>query len=269
LGSSTIGAPPAPTTSGYGTGGSRPGTGLTEPFSAPPSNYNTLTSRDPFDTLGSAKSEPYKSPYAPKSNIYANGVSDLAPAPRPQPPVDLGPRPPPIIESRQHELESGQIKRSSDLYQPGYRYEIKKDYMVTNPKELIHQYATSTPISAIPGYQELPDGGVTTRVVKQSYSMKKEEMFAPYPPYHAGVGSDMVNPNKFVRQIRDEGLTPTQRQANLKKDSIVQGDIRSDRKFQEISQKATSTVSHNSEIDNLTDRLLRGLTTGHPIPPKL
>jgi hypothetical protein len=48
--------------------------------------------------------------------------------------------------------------------------------MVTNPKELIHQYATSTPISAIPGYQELPDGGVTTRVVKQSYSMKKEEM---------------------------------------------------------------------------------------------
>lgn len=58
LGSSNIGIPPAPTTSGYGTGGSRPGTGT------PSSNYNTLTSRDPFDTLGSTKSEPYKaSPY--------------------------------------------------------------------------------------------------------------------------------------------------------------------------------------------------------------
>lgn len=55
------------------------------------------------------------------------------------------------------------------------RYEMKKDYMVTNPRELIHQYATTTPVTSIRGYDSLPDGGITTQIIKQSYSSTTEE----------------------------------------------------------------------------------------------
>lgn len=66
---------------------------------------------------------------------------------------------------------------TADLFsEPGYRYEIKKDYQVTNPRELIHQFATSTPIQTIPGYEkELADGGITTHIIKKSYSSATEE----------------------------------------------------------------------------------------------
>lgn len=64
---------------------------------------------------------------------------------------------------------------TSALYEPGYRYEIKKHYKVTNPRELIHQYATTTPIQTIPGYEkDLADGGIT-RTIKQSYMSSTEE----------------------------------------------------------------------------------------------
>lgn len=146
------------------------------------------------------------------------------------------------------------------------RYEIKKDYLVTNPKELIHQYATTTPIQTIQGYEALPDGGTITRTIKQQYSKSTtEETYAPVPPYHAGPNS--VNPNKFVRQIRDEGLTPRQIQANQNQNSHVQSDIYSDRKIQEIRQQTLRGRSA-PDVDSLTNRLMTGLQTGHPTPPK-
>jgi len=55
------------------------------------------------------------------------------------------------------------------------RYEVKKDYKLTNPKELIHQYATTTPVSTIPGYESLPGGGQISQTIKQTYSQVVEE----------------------------------------------------------------------------------------------
>lgn len=84
----------------------------------------------------------------------------------------------------------------------GFRYEIDRYYKVTNPKELIHQYATTTPVHTIPGYESLPDGGMNIKVTKQSYSSSTEETFTPFAPYHGGPHS--VHPNNFVRQLRDD-----------------------------------------------------------------
>lgn len=67
------------------------------------------------------------------------------------------------------------LATSALFSEPGYRYEIKKRYEVTNPRELIHQFATTTPVQTIPGWESLPDGGTTTRVTKQSYSSSTEE----------------------------------------------------------------------------------------------
>lgn len=144
---------------------------------------------------------------------------------------------------------------------------MKKDYLVTNPKELIHQYATTTPVQTIEGYETLPGGGTVTRTIKQQYSKSTtEETYAPYAPYHAGANS--VNPLKFVRQIRDEGLTPRQHQANQNQNSFVESNIYTDRKVQEIRQQAQTRNPHVPDVDSLTDRLISGLQTGHPTPPK-
>jgi hypothetical protein len=60
---------------------------------------------------------------------------------------------------------------SASLYEPGYRYEIKKDYKVTNPRELIHQYATTTPVTTID-----PTLSETTRTItRQHYTQTVEE----------------------------------------------------------------------------------------------
>lgn len=85
------------------------------------------------------------------------------------------------------------------------RYEMKKDFLISNPKELIHQYATQTPVQTIEGYESLPGNGTITKTIKQSYSKSTtEETYAPYAPYHANPGS--AKPNQFVRQIRDDGF---------------------------------------------------------------
>lgn len=59
--------------------------------------------------------------------------------------------------------------------EPGYRYEVNRYERVANPRELIHQYATTTPITTIDGHEQLPDGGTITRTLKQSYSKTMEE----------------------------------------------------------------------------------------------
>jgi hypothetical protein len=63
------------------------------------------------------------------------------------------------------------VQSSASLYEPGYRYEIKKDYLVTNPRELIHEYATTTPVTTID-----PNVGETTRTItRQHYTQTVEE----------------------------------------------------------------------------------------------
>ncbi|CAD5222304.1 unnamed protein product [Bursaphelenchus xylophilus] len=206
--------------------------------SVPSTNYNTLASRPatepyaPYSTLGSQRSSaaPFDT-FNSKPSSRAGSVLDY-PA-------------------------SGRASRASttaDLFsEPGYRYEIKKDYQVTNPKELIHQYATTTPIQTIPGYEQ-----ETTRLVKQSYHSVTEETYGPYPPYAAGPNS--VNPNKFVRQLRDENLTVTQRQANQNLQPLINEDPNLRSRIDQVRRQNQS--SSNNEVDSLTQRLVTGLQTG-------
>jgi len=140
--------------------------------------------------------------------------------------------------------------------EPGFRYEIKKDYLVTNPRELIHQYATTTPIHSIPGYESLPDGGTTTHMIKKSFTSTTEESYAPFPPYAAGANS--VNPNKFVRALRDENLTITQRQANQNVQPLNSKEPGFDQRLEQI-RRQTLSVSPNSDVDSLTSQLVSGL----------
>lgn len=91
------------------------------------------------------------------------------------------------------------LATSGLLSEPGFRYEIKKDYKVTNPRELIHQYATTTPITSIKGHEQLTDGGVTTQIIKQTYSSTTEESYGPY-----SLGQNALNPKKFVQNLRDQ-----------------------------------------------------------------
>uniref|UniRef100_A0AC34F5A0 Uncharacterized protein n=1 Tax=Panagrolaimus sp. ES5 TaxID=591445 RepID=A0AC34F5A0_9BILA len=250
LGSTGLGSPQGPGTSGYGTGSSpRPTNNdlyRSSPKPSQPSKFDTLGSRDPYSTLGSTRSEPPR-------NDYLNGLGNLGDS---------------RYGSNNDFPQSGRTSTTSALFsEPGMRYEMKKDYLISNPKELIHQYATQTPVQTIEGYESLPGAGTITKTIKQSYSKSTtEETYAPYAPYHAGPGS--IKPNQFVRQIRDEGLTPRQQQANQNQESIVQGDIYTDRKFQEIRQQTTQKNRHAPDVDSLTDRLLLGLQTGHPTPPK-
>ncbi|KAI6188036.1 hypothetical protein M3Y98_00310200 [Aphelenchoides besseyi] len=210
-----------------------------ETASAPAYDYNTLGSRpgtDPYGTLGSQRSGPGLYDSLPKSDLNGSHSGYGADYP-----------------------PSGRTSTTSALFsEPGYRYEIKKDYMVTNPRELIHQYATTTPIQSIPGYESLPDGGTTTRMIKQSFSSTTEETFAPYPPYAAGPNS--VNPNKFVRQLRDETMTVTQRQANQNVQPLNPKDSSYEQRIEQIRRQAGNTSS-NSDVDVLTNRLVNSLHT--------
>jgi len=205
--------------------------------SAPASNYNSLGSRagtDPYGTLASLRFGPGAYDSLPKSDANGHGPAYDYPA-------------------------SGRSSTTSALFsEPGFRYEIKRDYLVSNPRELIHQFATTTPIQTIPGYESLPDGGTTTRMIKKSYSASTEETYAPYPPYAAGPNS--VNPNKFVRALRDENLTITQRQANQNLSPLNEKDSTYDQRIEQI-RRQTQSISPNPEVDNLTSRLMTNLHT--------
>lgn len=48
------------------------------------------------------------------------------------------------------------------------KFDITKDYLITNPRELIHQYATTTPVAVL----EIPE---SSRTVKKMYSSTTEE----------------------------------------------------------------------------------------------
>jgi len=162
---------------------------------------------------------------------------------------------------------SGRSSTTSALgSEPGYRYEVNRYERVANPRELIHQYATTTPITTIDGHEQLPDGGTITRTLKQSYSKTMEETYAPYPPYTAG--SQAVNPNKFVRQLRDETLTSSQRAANQHLQPLTSKDPAAEQRIHEIGRQVTRHISPNPEVDALTNRLVTGLNVNNPASPR-
>lgn len=141
---------------------------------------------------------------------------------------------------------------SSGLYEPGYRYEIKRWKEVTNPKELIHQYATTTPITSID-----PTIETTTRTItKQRFSETIEE-FGPFPPYRAGSGA--ASPLKFTKELRDQTLTESQRRANQNSEPANPKDSQYESKIREISRSSHTSAVPQSEIDQLTSRLVTGL----------
>jgi hypothetical protein len=82
--------------------------------------------------------------------------------------------------------------------------------------------------------------------------------FSPFPPYTGGAGS--VNPNKFVRALRDDNLTITQRQANQNLEPLNPKDSSYDQKIEQI-RRQTQSISPNPEVDNLTSKLMSNLYT--------
>ncbi|KAL3981555.1 hypothetical protein ACH3XW_43570 [Acanthocheilonema viteae] len=114
----------------------------------------------------------------------------------------------------------GSILHESTKSERYRKFDVTKDYLITNPRELIHQYATTTPVSIL----EIPE--TSSRTVKKMYSSTTEEKYVPYPPYKGS--SAAVHPNNFARQIRDE----------------------------EIRKEASRTATTNKEIDHLTEKMM-------------
>ncbi|CAJ0956473.1 unnamed protein product, partial [Mesorhabditis belari] len=149
--------------------------------------------------------------------------------------------------------------------------DTKTGYLITNPRELIHQYATTTPIAIM----DLNDGTPVQKhtSVKSMYqtleTQETEQRFAPYAPYrvhqngnsHGGHGgSGVVSPNRFVRNLRDETMTHSQREANTHLDALNQRDPNASQKISEIRQRTMTRGGHD-DIDQLTNQLLNGLNT--------
>ncbi|CAG9537238.1 unnamed protein product [Cercopithifilaria johnstoni] len=135
------------------------------------------------------------------------------------------------------------------------KFDVTKDYLITNPRELIHQYATTTPISIL----EIPE---TSRTVKKMYSSTTEEKYVPYPPYKGS--NAVVHPNNFVRQLRDEGLTVSQREANRHQNPLTTDDPEITHKISEIRKETSRTATTNKEIDQLTEKMMYNLQSGQP-----
>ncbi|PIO69857.1 hypothetical protein TELCIR_08312 [Teladorsagia circumcincta] len=83
---------------------------------------------------------------------------------------------------------------------PSYRFDTKTGYLITNPRELIHQ-----------------------------------ERFSPYAPYKTI--HNVQTPNKFTQQLRDETMTRTQREANTHADPLNQRDSQTQQKINEIRSR--------------------------------
>lgn len=150
----------------------------------------------------------------------------------------------------------GSGRSSASLYEPGYRYEIKKDYKVTNPRELIHQYATTTPVTTID-----PTLSETTRTItRQHYTQTVEESFGPFPPYTAG--ANVPSPLKFARQLRDETMTDSQRQANRQQQPMSANakDAQFEQRIEEIRRSTSRQMSPRDPVmEQLSNQMQGGL----------
>ncbi|ETN70181.1 hypothetical protein NECAME_05002 [Necator americanus] len=147
---------------------------------------------------------------------------------------------------------------SSVFSDPSYRFDTKTGYLITNPRELIHQYATTTPVAVMDPTDNTPS---TTTITKQSLYRKSEETteerFSPYAPYKSA--ANVPSPNKFVRQLRDETLTHSQREANAHIDPLNQRDAHAEQRISEIRSKTHTSRGGNDDIDSLTQQLVHGL----------
>uniref|UniRef100_A0A1I7WX01 ZM domain-containing protein n=1 Tax=Heterorhabditis bacteriophora TaxID=37862 RepID=A0A1I7WX01_HETBA len=136
---SGLGGPSGP---GSGNGGYGSGRGTPAGFGSGGDPYGSGRpgsglGRDPYSTLDSRSGNPYGS----------NG--------------NLGPG------------NDGRMSVASSVFSdPSYRFDTKTGYLITNPRELIHQYATTTPIAVMDTNDHTP---TTTTVTKQSLYRKTEE----------------------------------------------------------------------------------------------
>lgn len=151
---------------------------------------------------------------------------------------------------------------SSVFSDPSYRLDTRTGYLITNPRELIHQFATMTPVATID--DSVNNTPATHTVQKQSYYKRTEEtteeQFAPHAPYKAN--HPVASPNKFVRALRDDNLTHSQREANTHTEPAYQRDPNYNQRFQEIRTKTTTYSRGGDDIDNLTQQLVSGMHTG-------
>uniref|UniRef100_A0A8R1TUU0 Uncharacterized protein n=1 Tax=Onchocerca volvulus TaxID=6282 RepID=A0A8R1TUU0_ONCVO len=155
-------------------------------------------------------------------------------------------------------LSDGPTVHESVKTERYHKFDVTKDYLITNPRELIHQYATTTPISIL----EIPE--TSSRTVKKMYSSTTEEKYVPYPPYKGS--SAAVHPNNFARQIRNEGLTESQREANRHQNPLTSDSPEVTQKISEIRRETSRTAPTNKEIDNLTEKMMSNLQSGQAIP---
>ncbi|VDK82841.1 unnamed protein product [Litomosoides sigmodontis] len=163
-------------------------------------------------------------------------------------------------------LSDGSTVHESIKSERYHKFDVTKDYLITNPRELIHQYATTTPISIL----EIPE---TSHTTMQTYSstteenVKHEDSGAPYVPYPPYKGSSAaVHPNNFVRQIRNEGLTVSQREANRHQNPLITDDPEIMHKISEIRKETSRAATTNKEIDHLTEKMMYNLQSGQQTP---
>lgn len=160
-------------------------------------------------------------------------------------------------------LNSNSFGRKRCVSESSGNFDVKKDYLITNPRELIHHYATTTPVAVL---DPNTDNQTNLCNVKKHYVYETEERYAPYPPYKGS--STTMHPNNFVRQLRDENLTSTQREANRCREPLNVKDEQTTRRLTQICQQTRREVSPQ-EIDYITEKLLCDLRTGHPTPSPL
>ncbi|VDO69004.1 unnamed protein product [Heligmosomoides polygyrus] len=131
---------------------------------------------------------------------------------------------------------------SSVFSDPSYRFDTKTGYLITNPRELIHQYATTTPIAVMEATDNTP---ATTTISKQSFYRKTEETteerFSPYAPYKTT--TPVPTPNNFTKQLRDETMTHTQREANTHVEPVIAHDPHTQQRISEIRSKTQAVRS--------------------------
>uniref|UniRef100_A0A7I4Z525 Uncharacterized protein n=1 Tax=Haemonchus contortus TaxID=6289 RepID=A0A7I4Z525_HAECO len=155
----------------------------------------------------------------------------------------------------------GRISAASSMFSdPICRFDTKTGYLITNPRELIHQYATTTPVAVMEANDNTP---AITTASKQGLCKKaeqiSEEWFSPYAPYKTV--HNVPSPNRFTHQLRDETMTRTQHEANTHVEPFNQRDPRAQKRINEIRTKTHDIRSGQDEIDNLTQQLLQGLHT--------
>ncbi|ULT82896.1 hypothetical protein L3Y34_012262 [Caenorhabditis briggsae] len=200
----------------------------------------------------------FGSEYGPGSGRNSRAAA-FSPEPFPKPATNGKAAAPPPADFGNYQPKS---VASSVFSDPSYRLDTKTGYLITNPRELIHQFATMTPVATID--DSVNNTPVTHTIQKQSYYKRTEEtteeQFAPHAPYKAN--HPVASPNKFVRQLRDDNLTHSQREANTHTEPVYHRDPNYNQRFQEIRTKSNTYSRGGDDIDQLTQQLVSGMQSG-------